>query len=116
MYYYTISPRLLAFSLFPGAFGSMRRAVDGSGRQRTAADGAGVSAGPSWRCPFLAVRGSALVALAGADCWSCGRVSSTCTKIHHFEKKSGSLYASIWGVLFILGFFPALRVSVRSVP
>ena len=110
MYYYTISPRLLAFSLLPGVF-----AVDALEALRL-----GSLAGPCWGSFLalfpLAVWGSAWFALAEADCWSRGRVSSTCTKIHHFGKNIGSLYASIWGVLFILDLFPALRVSVRSVP
>jgi hypothetical protein len=59
------SPRLLVFSLLPGVF-----AVDaaGGGWQRTAGDGGGVSAGPSWRCPLWPFGVLGGDALAGADC------------------------------------------------
>lgn len=110
MYYYTISPRWLAFSLLPGVFAVDALEVLCLGSLAGPVCGSFLALSP------LAVRGSALVALTGADCWSRGRVSSTCTKIHHSEKKIDPLYASIWGVLFILGLFPALRVFVRSVP
>lgn len=68
MYYYTI-PRGACLSSASG------RVCRRCGGQRTAADGAGVSAGPSGRCSLWPFGDLLLTAWSGADCRSCGRVS-----------------------------------------